>query len=362
MLTALPPPPPPPAAATVLIDGGYFLFYRWHALRSYYRRRLDGRDLEPAIDAGEVDAEEVNALMERRCAETLRELAKRYAPARGVLVAMDAPRRELWRSAVYPEYKGGRAPLSERARAVLRRGSEAVRRAAAAAADARIGVVEAEQLEADDLIHVGVRALLAAAPAAQVVIVSNDRDYAALLRPNVRLHDMRGRPVAAAAATAAATATAAACDNGGGGDSEAAAERDAEVRLWAKMLQGDKSDNLPNAFRGCGPKRALALARAHWPDRAALHAALDRCATDARARFERNRRLMDNRELPEALMRRARAVVAPHVRKWAAQAAQAAQQEPPPPQEARSHPPSPLLCRHPLDVELPEAGGAQGLR
>jgi hypothetical protein len=67
---------------------------------------------------------------------------------------------------------------------------------------------------------------------------------------------------------------------------------DAAVWLLAHVLKGDACDGISPAFSGCGPKTALKLAR----NPAELEARLLHGPT--RARFERNKTLIDLSNIP----------------------------------------------------------------
>ena len=59
----------------VFIDSGYFIFYRVHALRAFYRHQGHPQ-LEVAVADGAVDAAEMLALLTSRCHDGLRRLAE----------------------------------------------------------------------------------------------------------------------------------------------------------------------------------------------------------------------------------------------------------------------------------------------
>ena len=303
----------------LFVDGGYFLFYRWYALVSYYRRR-EIPNIEEAVAQNLVTEEAVQALFTKRCVETLTELHRRYGPRHTTVLAMDGSREKLWRSKIYPSYKQGRKSLS----ALVRRMFAAATSALAAVIDAHshMHMVRLDEVEADDLLHVGARLVLEPTTVQareadgdhehgdheqdgghrSVMIIANDHDYLPLVdyddhqddpcdhdshdghdrrghrRSLIRLHDMRGACVR---------------DKLGCGESY----------LRMKLLLGDKSDNIPKVMTGCGPKTAQTLSQ-YAP--AELKVFLDKKDPHAWSRYELNRQLIDNRMMPETYQQRAR--------------------------------------------------------
>ena len=71
---------------------------------------------------------------------------------------------------------------------------------------------------------------------------------------------------------------------------------DAECDLFCKIILGDSSDNIPRVFKKCGKKTALKL----WNDKNSLNEKLEK--ENARERFERNKKLIDFKEIPSELI------------------------------------------------------------
>ena len=67
--------------------------------------------------------------------------------------------------------------------------------------------------------------------------------------------------------------------------------------LQYKILIGDKSDNIPSVFKRCGKKTAMKLIA----NPSKLQELLDKGGEDAHTAYDRNKRLIDNRCVPEEL-------------------------------------------------------------
>lgn len=149
---------------------------------------------------------------------------------------------DSFRTAEYAEYKSTREKLDDELQADF---DTAVERVRALLAAFRIPLVEVQGYEADDVI--GTLALRAADRGLQAVIVSGDKDFYQLIRPNVALlNPGRGGPA--------------------GVDEVWVTEANASDRLgvppsqvtdWLALV-GDTSDNVPGV-KGIGEKGAVQL-------------------------------------------------------------------------------------------------------
>ena len=255
----------------LLVDVSYVIFYRYHALRAWYRRAHPGAPDPSAPDAADDDEGGLAAAralfrdkLLKRFRETLAELGRRHAPDR-TLFCLDGCRN--WRKEFDDEYKRNRQ-CTPFLRAMF---AECLRELRHGDGEPRL-VLEHPELEADDIVHYVARARVAAAASAtasdavhRVTIVASDRDYVPLLRhAGVAIVDLKGKPV------------------------RCPTQIPVEHFLHVKILSGDKSDNIPPVFPRCGAATALRLAR----DPPQLAARLAESAV-TRARYERNCLLID---------------------------------------------------------------------
>jgi len=239
-------------APVLVLDWSFFVFWRFFATKAWYARAHPDADAGPWMAKADfVDT------YKRTFAGAVAKLCKTYGvPPGNVIALMDAPHATLWRTLEYPEYKGQRASSIEGGAFDVALGLRA-----------ELGVqgVDVPGLEADDLAYlVGER--LRALDVADVVMFTNDNDWGQLAGPRVRVVNKDGADVGIRCGS-----------------------------LAAKCLCGDPGDNIPPAFARCG--RATAERLAGDPDAREAHFAKN---PDARAGYERNRRLIDLSCLPAA--------------------------------------------------------------
>ena len=68
-----------------------------------------------------------------------------------------------------------------------------------------------------------------------------------------------------------------------------------EEQLFCKILSGDKSDNIPNIFRGCGPKTALK----YFKDKKSFEEKLK--DKSVKQIYELNKKIIDMSNIPDNL-------------------------------------------------------------
>lgn len=208
-----------------LIDGYAFIYRAFFALISRPLRTARGENTSAAWGV-------TNFLLRLR---------EKYRPD---YLAWVNDAGDSFRTLEYPEYKSTREKLDDELQADFDTAVERVRELLAAF---RIPLVEVQHYEADDVI--GTLALRAAAEGLQAVVVSGDKDFYQLIRPNVALlNPGRGGPA--------------------GVEEVWVNESNAADRLGVPphqvtdylALVGDSSDNVPGV-KGIGEKGAVELLR-----------------------------------------------------------------------------------------------------
>jgi 5'-3' exonuclease len=124
-----------------------------------------------------------------------------------------------------------------------------------------------DRFEADDWIHLAVRALFRKeSPPTEVTILASDHDFIPLLAyPGVRIVNLNEKEVCLPADY-----------------------NTPEEYLAAKVLIGDRSDNIPSVIPRCGVKTALKILRGNKLEERLVD------SEKYREAWERNRRLIDN--------------------------------------------------------------------
>ena len=254
----------------ILLDGSYFVFFRYHALRRWWQHAR--REDEPLQG---LDCPRYLRTFNSTFAKRLASLPKMVGykadngPIIGI-VARDCPSEECWRRAILPGYKGTREadPVAGSHFEIVARDNMF-----------KSPVIQQELsypgLEADDCIAITVGEIRRRHPDAMVTIVSSDGDFKQLLGPNVALVDLKGKT------------------HGGPGR-----EIDPERELFCRIVSGDASDNVPGVFARCGRKTAESLYDV--PEK--MYHRMASCP-QAGGIYARNRLLIDFRCIPEPLSR-----------------------------------------------------------
>lgn len=201
------------AAPIIVFDCGYLFFYRYHA--TVKNLRLRKVELTP-----EVVKESFLDHLDKQILKTIKKFK-----AGAVYFAMDVSRKDIWRTELFPGYKGERPDVPDDVPDMT---NEIL------ALYKKHGVVLAHKhLEADDVIY-----MVAKLVDAPLRIITNDKDILQVLKadPASREGPLRDH-----------------IEVYDGGLKRI--EGDPYVELWTKVLCGDKSDNIGRLLT---KKKALA--------------------------------------------------------------------------------------------------------
>jgi 5'-3' exonuclease len=129
------------------------------------------------------------------------------------------------------------------------------------------------KLEADDCIAIATKHLINTIPDVKITIITADHDYLQLINDQTDIFTLKFKPIR----------------------TEKNSSGNAECDLFCKIILGDKSDNIPRVFNKCGKKTALKL----WNDKNSLREKIEK--ENVMEHFERNKKLIDFKEIPENL-------------------------------------------------------------
>lgn len=250
-----------PLSPIIFIDGSYFVFYRFHALLVWWKNAYPDTELGIPIN---------NTLFVDKFRKTFAD--KFVGVARGVdlegattIVARDCPRPDIWRNAVYPQYKACRvhnelcAPFFKMVR------DEGMFEKAGAYCQ-----LGHPRLEADDCVALAVEH--AAKSGRPIAIIASDKDYLQLLNhATLNIYTLSFKNIA----------------------HRASCSGNVECDLFCKIVAGDASDGIPPAILRCGKKTALR----HFANQTAFGELLAK-DPELAARVERNRTLVDFAQIP----------------------------------------------------------------
>ena len=213
----------------ILIDGSWYIFYKYHATRAYFKLKNKSKNIElddPITNKEFLDDFKTSFI------ETIKNINDTLKINNSIIiVGKDCKRKNIWRMNLYPKYKSNRTHdpyvghFFELAYSKLYEEAGVHR------------FLEHPQLEADDCIALYTKHITDKYPNSKVSIMTADADYIQLIKKNVEIiKPKRGDPYTFISNNMKNT--------------------DPEKELFCKILSGDKSDFIPNIFKGCGPKTA----------------------------------------------------------------------------------------------------------
>lgn len=244
----------------LLIDGSYYTFFRYYALMQWYRHKNLTNELD-TIEGLEKFTDKFRELFMKKFKEIPKKL--KLSKNTKIVVALDCPRIQIWRKAIFPEYKANRHSLvyMETELFKLVRNEELFKKAGADI------VIKHPHLEADDCVALylrnnnGVRAN----------IITSDLDYLQLADDNTKLYDLKFKDLT----------------------DSAQSFKDSSKDLFCKIVIGDKSDNIPGVFKRCG----LKTAEKYYENQELFKQKLSK--DNSWSQYELNKQLIDFRMIPK---------------------------------------------------------------
>jgi 5'-3' exonuclease len=217
-------------STTIYVDASYFIFYRFYALIQWWNIARNDEPLEEPIDNPEFVEKFRSTFIEK-----VREIPKKCGinvkkDNVDIIVARDCPRCDIWRMALFPEYKQTRDYSDFKGKPFFRMAySEKLFEAAGVKT-----ILRHPKLEADDCIAISVKKELKNTTN-NCIIIGSDHDYLQLINDRIRILNLKYKNVA---------------DSKNG-------SYDSKRNLFIKIVMGDKSDNIPSIFPKCGIKTAI---------------------------------------------------------------------------------------------------------
>jgi len=218
----------------IFIDGSYFNFYRYCALLSWWKNAFP-EHLDEIIEP--FQNPQFVAKFRKLFIENVKGLPKKLnlSKTRNIMiVGKDCKRENIWRSSLFPAYKGTRDNSPESGfkggpffKMVYE--DDLFLEGGAAA------VLKHPSLEADDCIAISTKLLLEKYPTCSIYIITGDKDYLQLASERVHLFNLAFKRL----------------------NEQKSSYNDAAKDLFCKIVTGDPSDNIPPIFKGCGPKTGV---------------------------------------------------------------------------------------------------------
>lgn len=259
----------------LLIDTSYYVFYRYFATLRWYtfQQPKDYESGEPTpIDHDTLHENEgfLEAFKKHMKAEFVKLQKKWKVPSSNVIFCNDCPRSQIWRCAIYPEYKAGRVLASHFNKGIFPMFYAFLR-------EQGICSVESDNLEADDMVWIMSRMVHDKCEDSKIIIITNDNDYLQMKQDHIEIYNVQGK----------------------GTDLCTRSIGDPMVDLYIKICSGDKSDNIPPICQKIGAVTAEKFARMTPEERDIW---IDGKGAECRAQFELNKRLVSFTEIPSDLI------------------------------------------------------------
>lgn len=215
----------------IFVDGSYFIFYRFHALKTWWANAKHGDPFpaHPHLN------EDCMAMFEKQFIKCFEEIPKKLGVHKSMfqmIVGKDCLRENIWRTKLYPDYKLGRKECNE-----IGPFFEYVYGPNNLFFQAKCKhILEMEELEADDCIALTVKNFLSTKRENNnYYIITSDKDYLQLAGEHVSIFNLKFHELCL----------------------KDSSHNDAKKDLFCKIVSGDPSDNIASVFKKCGPKTAL---------------------------------------------------------------------------------------------------------
>jgi 5'-3' exonuclease len=256
----------------IFIDGSYYNFYRYHSLLTWWKNAFP-EDTECLLDPYQntqfVEKFKKTFMSNIKGLKKNLKIDKQVDPI--LIVGKDCKRQDIWRTKLFPEYKGTRVqdgfmggPFFKMVyddKLFTEAGVQAI--------------LKHPHLEADDCIAISVKHILSKYPLATIYIITSDKDYLQLAEPRIHIYNLAFKKLT----------------------DQKSSTNDAKCDLFCKIVMGDPSDNILSVFPKCGPKTALK----YFNDNQLFQSKLN-SSPDFQKKYQLNSTLVDFNNIPQELV------------------------------------------------------------
>jgi len=251
----------------ILIDGSYYCFYRYYAIKAWFRNAHKDVVLEDPIKNNEFVEKYKKTFISK-----IKELSKKLKISDPkIIVGKDCKRKKIWRMELFDKYKVNRNKDD------TFMGGPFIKMAYDDDLFKKAGVSKIlynKKLEADDCLALYSKFLIKKNPKCNITIITSDTDYLQLINSNIRLINLKLKNV----------------------NTEKNSTGDPEKDLFIKIVMGDKTDDIPSIFSKCGKKTAIKC----WENKDFFNEKLKN--KEIKDRYELNKLLIDFRNIPNKLV------------------------------------------------------------
>ena len=259
----------------IFIDGSYYNFYRYHSLLTWWKNAFP-EDTEclkdPYQNAHFVEKFKKTFVTNIKGLQKNLKIDKSIEPI--IVVGKDCKRQDIWRTKLFPQYKGTRANGKEDGfmggpffkmvyddNLFIEAGAQSI--------------LSHPHLEADDCIAISVKHILNKYPESTIYIITSDKDYLQLAEPRIHLYNLGFKKLT----------------------DQKSSTNDPKCDLFCKIVMGDPSDNIASVFPKCGPKTALK----YYENKELFQSKLN-SSEEFKKKYELNNTLVDFNNIPKELV------------------------------------------------------------
>lgn len=246
----------------IIIDQSYYIFNRYYATYSWYKRWA-----EKELDYEKIDENSEFILSFFRHFENdMKKLMKKFKTVKAnIIFCIDCCRSEIWRNEIYGDYKTTRIKKTNFNSVIFTLFENYIH-------NYDYNYCSHERLEADDIAYLLQRKIKEDYKTSKIIIVTNDNDYLQMYDDNTQIINMQMK------------------------DLSLRIKNNPAIELEFKIIYGDKSDNIQKIQAGLNKETAMKIAMMNEGDRQKY--LID---NNIHHNYELNKKLVDLREIPKNL-------------------------------------------------------------
>ena len=224
----------------ILLDGSYICFYKYYSIINWWNHTFKKNNENVPIEEP-IDNEIFVEKFQKSFISSIKLISKRLNIENPILiVGKDCKRENIWRTALYPEYKGTRKRNDFKGGPIFKMVYDEDLFIQAGVKH----ILYHDKLEADDCIAITCKHLLNIYPDCNITIIASDKDYLQLREKRVKIFNLNCIDISKSKWV----------NNFRNNSSD---EDNPECDLFCKIIIGDTSDNILSVFPKCGPKTSL---------------------------------------------------------------------------------------------------------
>lgn len=246
----------------LIIDGSYYIFYRFHAVLSWWNKKTD------SVKSDLINQPNFVETFKKTFISKLKDISKKLSiDSPTVIICKDCKRKDIWRMDLIKNYKGTRKENGEIG-PFFKLAYDSLFK------ECNVDYIfKHRKLEADDCCAILTKWLLNVENNNSITIITSDTDYLQLIQPRVKLINLKMKSV----------------------QTDKNSTGDPKKDLFIKIIIGDKADNIPGLFKGVGKKTAAK----YYDNNELFQKKLEKVDPIVRLHYDRNINLIDFDKIPK---------------------------------------------------------------